>query len=142
MSGVRTLGVVALLVVTACGADGSSSGTGGTGASGYAAFSCTAGFRRADGGAGPPSVCAEASSGTPQEIDSNRTKCVGEGSAFALSACSRQGVAGACRVSQGGESVTTWYYSDPDTTPDRVKQICDGLAGVAPGGVTVEFVPP
>jgi hypothetical protein len=134
------LGMVVLVVVTACGGDGSSSGGGGSGA--YAAFSCTAGFRMADGGAGPPAVCAEASSGTPAQIDSNRAKCLSEGSAFALSACSRQGLAGGCRVSQGGESVTTWYYLDQNTTTDSVKQVCAGLSGVAQGAVTVEFVPP
>ena len=126
-----------------CGGDGSNGNAGGA-AGAYAAFSCTASFRHADGGAGAPVVCAEASTATPDQVDSNRRKCESEKSTFTLSACSREGVAGGCRVSQGATSITTWYYADSSTTPDSVRHLCEGLAGTSSGvgSVTVVFVPP
>jgi hypothetical protein len=133
-------GAMALFLAAGCGDGGGSGGTAGA----YAAFSCTASFRQADGGAAVPVVCAEASTATADQVNSNRQKCESEKSTFTLSACSRQGVAGACRVSQGATSITTWYYADNSTTPDSVRHLCEGLAGTSSGlgGVTVVFVPP
>jgi hypothetical protein len=75
-------------------------------------------------------------------VENNRQKCAGEGATFTLAACPRTDALGGCRVQQGGVAITTWYYADKSTTVDDIRHLCEGLAGNAPGGLTVEFVSP
>lgn len=126
----RASALLLATIVVACGSDDSG-----------AEFSCTAaGFGTADGGARPPGVCVEGAGASPDDVEKNRQDCARQGGTFALGSCSRAGAVGGCRVSNGGQSVTTWYYGgDGSTTTADVQKICSGLASV---GAPVEFVPP
>jgi hypothetical protein len=112
--------VVCLLVsaaVAACGGDGG----GGAGT-----FSCSAGESRVDGGAASTIICVEGSGGSEQDLENNRAACNAPGAMFAEAPCTHAGAIGACRITRGSVSITTWYYGDTSSSMD-VQQICTGL---------------
>jgi hypothetical protein len=132
--------VGALLVLAGCGGDGT--GAGGIPPGG--AYSCRAASPGADGGAGTVVLCLEASGGTAQDLANNRQQCATQGNTFASEPCPRAGALGGCRERVAGASIvlTTWYYADGNGTADDIRMLCEGLARVAPAGLTIEFVSP
>lgn len=132
----------ALVVIAGCGgSDGPGGGLppGGT-------YSCRAAFPGVDGGMGMLAVCLEASGGTAQDLASNRQQCTMEGNTFASEPCPRDGALGGCRETLVGTTLvlTTWYYADASGlgTSDDIRMLCEGLAGVAPPSLTIQFVLP
>ena len=131
--------MVALLatLVWGCSSDGSD---GSDGSDSAGPVSCTAAIPGAAGGAAAPAVCVELVGGTAQDVAGNRQQCMQPGNTFALALCSHAGASGGCRENFGAVQITTWYYAD--TTAADTKDLCDGLARVAPKGVTIDFVLP
>lgn len=126
--------VGALAFVAGCGGggDGSIAGT----------YSCQAAFPGVDGGAATPAVCIDISGGGAQEMNSARQQCTAQGNMFSSEPCPHTGALGGCRQTQGGIALTTWYYSDGYSTASDIQSLCEGLAGVAPSGLMIQFVLP
>jgi len=125
------------MLVCGCSSDGSD---GSDGSERAGPVSCSAALPGADAGAAAPAVCVDLVGGTAQDVANNRRQCMQPGSTFALALCPHVGASGGCRESYGAVQITTWYYDD--TTADDTKALCDGLARLAPAGVTIEFVLP
>ena len=142
----RIAAAAALAVIAGCG--GSGGGGDGGGFTPGGTFSCRAGFPAVDGGAGTLALCEEATGGTAQDVENNRQQCVAGGNTFAAEPCPLAGAVGGCRETAAaapGVVLTTWYYGDgtaTSPTSDDIRMLCEGLAGVAPAGLTVTFVLP
>jgi hypothetical protein len=123
--------------LAACGGGGGNSSVTGT-------YSCQAAFPGADGGAGLPAVCLDVSGGGSQEMASARQQCAAEGNMFLSEPCPHAGALGGCRETAAGATValTTWYYDDGYSTAADIQSLCEGLAGVAPSTVMIQFVLP
>jgi len=132
--------VGALVVIAGCG--GSGPGAGGIPPGGT--YSCRAAFPGVDGGAGTLVLCLEASGGTAQDLANNRQQCATQGNTFAAEPCPRAGLLGGCREKPTGANIvlTTWYYADGSGTSDDIRMLCEGLARIAPAGLSIEFVRP
>jgi hypothetical protein len=131
--------LLGLVLVAACGdgADGDGFVPGGT-------YSCRAAFPGADGGAGMPVVCIEASGGSAQDLANNRQQCATQGNMFAAEPCPRAGALGGCRetaIGTGGV-LTTWYYASGSSTSADIQMLCEGLASIAPTSLMITFVRP
>jgi hypothetical protein len=89
-------------------------------------------------------VCLEVHGGSAQDKANNQTKCASEHNMFADALCARASLLGGCRQQAvGGLDVTTWYYDTGDgETSDDIRTLCEGLAKVAPGALTITFVSP
>ncbi len=121
-----------LLSVSGCG--------GSDGADSAGPVSCSASLPGSAGGAAAPLLCVDLVGGTAQDVADNRKQCVQQGNTFAFGLCPHAGAGGGCRVSQGSQQITTWYYDG--VTASDTKSLCDGLASFASGGVTITFVLP
>jgi hypothetical protein len=131
---IRIATVTALVVIGGCGgSDADALPPGGT-------YSCRAMFPGTD----MLALCIEASGGTGQDLENNRQQCTAQGNTFASEPCPLAGALGGCRqtVAAAGAVITTWYYADGTATADDIQMLCEGLAGVAPAGVTIQFVLP
>jgi hypothetical protein len=141
--------VVALLFVASCGGGGDGggggAGAGGNGNSATGTYSCQVAFPGADGGAGMTALCQEISGGTTQDMASIRQQCSAQAGTFMSDPCPRAGALGGCRetaTAAPGVAITTWYYTDGSSTSADIQSLCEGLSGVAPAGLKVEFVAP
>jgi hypothetical protein len=121
--------VAALVVIASCGGDGA-----------VAPYSC----RAVVPGSDTLALCIDASGGSAQDRSNNRQQCTTQGNMFSEEPCPHAGALGGCRetstVSDG--VFTTWYYADGTATAADIQMLCEGLAGVAPSIIKIEFVVP
>jgi hypothetical protein len=91
-----------------------------------------------------PVLCIEGTGGTAQDVATNRQQCASQGNTFSMSPCPRAGALGGCRetLATGGPVLTTWYYADGTGTAADIQMVCQGLASVAPAGLSIQFVLP
>ncbi len=122
-----------LLLMAGCGG-GDAGGGGGAG-------SCVAAFNRPDGGAVEPDLCLEVMGGTAQDQATSRAQCQAQGNTWVMEPCPHAKAVGGCRTTRAAVAITTWYYA-PGSTRDEIKSLCEGLASVAPAGLTIQFVLP
>ena len=127
----------AALLLAAC--DGAAPGASGGPVQPY---SCQASFPGADGGVGMLAVCLDVSGGTAQDLENNRQKCEMENNTFVLAPCPHEGALGGCRETTPSGVLTTWYYADGSATASDIQMLCEGLAGVAPSIIKIDFVTP
>jgi len=107
-------------------------------------YSCTASLPSTSGGVSRPALCIEVHGGSPKDKADNQTKCANEHNTFADALCVRSSLLGGCRQQvTGGIDVTTWYYDTGDGgSSEDIRTICEGLAKVATGPLTITFVSP
>jgi hypothetical protein len=131
--------VAMLALIASCG-DSGGDGPGGAGGT----YSCRAVSPGTDGGVGTTAVCLEASGGSAQDLASNRQQCAAQGNTFAQEPCPHEGALGGCRETTTGSTgvLTNWYYADGYSTAADIQSLCEGLAGVAPKVIKIEFVRP
>jgi hypothetical protein len=88
-------------------------------------------------------LCLDVAGGSAQDFAKNRQQCEAQGNTLVLAACPHEGALGGCRETTPAGVLTTWYYGDGSSqTPDDIRMICEGLAGVGLPGVTIQFVTP
>jgi hypothetical protein len=139
------IAVVAALVLGGCGGGAGGGGPdGGLPAGGTS--SCRAALPGVDGGAGMLAVCIDVAGGTAQDQASNRDQCTAQGNMFVAAPCPHDGALGGCRETVAGQTLvlTTWYYDDGSglQTSADIQMLCEGLAGVAPAPLKIQFVTP
>jgi len=134
--GMRIAMVAALVVIASCG-DGGGGGPGGLPPGGT--YSCRAALP-----GGMLAVCIDATGGTAQDLENNRQQCMAQGNTFALEPCPLAGALGGCRETVAGVPavLTTWYYADGSSTAADIQMLCEGLAGIAPPSIMIQFVQP
>jgi hypothetical protein len=133
----RVVMALALLFVASC--DGAEPGTSSVPVEPY---SCRASFPGADGGVGMLAVCLDVNGGTAQDLEKNRQQCETENNTFVLAPCPHEGALGGCRETTPSGVLTTWYYADGNSTASDIQTLCEGLAGVAPSIIKIDFVTP
>ncbi len=136
MFSMKACAIIALLFLSISGCGGGSGGSEGD----AGPVSCSTALPGSPNGS--VAVCVDLVGGTTEDVKRNRDQCTQQGNTFAQELCPKAGAVGGCRERLGSLAITTWYYAEGGATSSDIQTICAGLARVASGGVTIEFVSP
>ena len=125
-----------LMFALATGGCGSSSSAGSANANGSCTISTTV---SAGGITLTQKGCEEAEGLSAAQLQAFMQQCMPTSGAgadagfsqqitYAAGACSRAGAIGGCRITQGGETITTWFYTAGQTAAE-IQQQCASAGG-------------